>query len=65
MPIRNSGKPIVCDFVATSVKGVIVSGIFGLKIMSSISCCVLYVYLFVLMYDIEIKFNIILIYNMT
>ena len=30
----------VCIFVETFVKGVIVSGLLGLKIMSSISCCV-------------------------
>ena len=37
----------------------IVSGLFGLLIMSSISCCVLCFYAFVLMYDIGIKFDMI------
>ena len=37
----------------------IVSGFFGLLIMSSISCCVLCFYAFALMYDIGIKFDMI------
>ena len=61
-------SPSLCIFVDIFVKGMIVSGLYGLLIMSSMSCYVFFLFvclfvcflcIFVLMYDIGIKFDII------
>ena len=49
----------LCIVVVTFVRAWLSQAFFGLLIMSSISCCVLFFYAFVLMYDIGIKFDMI------